>query len=153
MTKVNLGIGSSFKGVDQFKKGYNEANRSLQIAKREGSSSNVISFEELGYLGFLLNSSNVTDLESFAVTLLKELIKYDKECSGELLKTLYYLLEFQGNVIQTSRKMMVSEGAVRYRLKRICEISNIDLTNSKDFVNAHLAVHILILFGLWEVDN
>lgn len=153
MAKVSLGIGASFKRVDHFQKSYNEANKSLQIAKREGNSSNVIAFDELGYLGFLLNSSNVTDLEGFAVTLLKDIMKYDKESNGELLKTLYYLLEFQGNVIQTSRKMLVSEGAVRYRLKRISEISNINLTNSNDFVNAHLAVQILILFGLWEVTN
>ncbi|MFJ7726446.1 PucR family transcriptional regulator, partial [Neobacillus sp. NPDC097160] len=153
MTKVSLGISVLFKGIDHFQKGYNEANKSIQIASKEGSLSNVISFDELGYLGFLLNSSNVTDLERFGVTFLKDIIKYDKESNGELLRTLYYLLEFQGSVTQTSREMMISEGAVRYRLKRINEISKIDLTNSKDFVNAHLAVHILILFGLWRLNN
>ena len=149
-TKVSIGISSLFRGIDHFQKSYTEAHKSIQVANREGSSTNIVSFDEIGYLGFLLNSSNITDLKKFAVNLLQDIMTYDHKSNGELMKTLYYLLEFQGNITQTAREMMISEGAVRYRLKRINEMTKIDLANSKDFVNAHLAVHILLLFGLWE---
>lgn len=151
--KVNMGISSLFVGIDNFQKSFSESNKAIQIANRKENLINVISFNELGYLGFLLESNNIPNLEKFAINLLEDLLTYDKENNGELLKTLYYLIETQGSITQTSSKMMISEGAVRYRLKRIAEISNINLSDTKDFVNAHLAIQILLLLGLWELDN
>lgn len=148
---VNIGISSLFKGLHHFQKSFSESNKAIQIANRKESITNVISFNEMGYLGFLLESNNISDLEKFAVNLLDCLMRYDKEGNGELLKTLYFLLEFQGSITQTSSKMMISEGAVRYRLKRIGEIANINLNDTKDFVNTHLALQILLLFGIWEL--
>lgn len=69
------------------------------------------------------------------------------------MKTLYFLLEFQGNITLVSRKLMLSDGAVRYRLKRISEITNLDFGNTKDFLNAHLALQIYLLFGIWDLTG
>ena len=149
---VNIGISSLFNGLNNFQKSFSESNKAIQIANRKESITNVISFNELVYLGFLLESNNISELEKFAVKLLEDLMTYDEESNGELLKTLFYLLEFQSSITQTSREILISEGAVRYRLKRIEEIAKINLNDTKDFVNAHLSVQILLLFGIWELN-
>jgi purine catabolism regulator len=148
-----IGISSLFHGLDNYRKAYEEASKSISLASRKESPTNIISYEDLGYLGFLLNTNNMEELEKFAKNLLSDLLIYDKESNSEFLKTLYFLLEFQGNITQVSRKLMVSDGAVRYRLKRISEITNLDLSTTKDFLNAHLALKIFLLFGIWELNS
>jgi purine catabolism regulator len=148
-----IGISSLFHGLDNYRKAYEEASKSISLASRKESPTNIISYEDLGYLGFLLNTNNMEELEKFAKNLLSDLLIYDKESNSEFMKTLYFLLEFQGNITQVSRKLMVSDGAVRYRLKRISEITNLDLSTTKDFLNAHLALKIFLLFGIWELNS
>ncbi len=131
--RITLGVSSLCKGIGSFRNGYEEANKSIGIAHSRVVKSNVITFDELGSLGIILHAKNAQELESFAMRLLKDLLAYDKEKDAELLKTLYLFLENQGNIHQTSREMMISIGAIRYRLKRIQEISGIDLTRAKDF--------------------
>jgi PucR family transcriptional regulator, purine catabolism regulatory protein len=147
-----LGISSNFNGIDKFRKAYDEANKAISILNRKKGFANRIAFDDLGYLGFLLNSTNMEELEGFANNLLSRLLVYDKEYNSELLKTLYYILEFQGNIANTSKKLMISDGAARYRFKRIAEITNLDLNTTEDFLNAHLALQIFLHLGVWDMD-
>ncbi|WP_181410205.1 XylR N-terminal domain-containing protein [Paenibacillus sp. tmac-D7] len=149
--RITLGVSSLCKGIGSFRNGYEEANKSIGIAHSRVVKSNVITFDELGSLGIILHAKNAQELESFAMRLLKDLLAYDKEKDAELLKTLYLFLENQGNIHQTSREMMISIGAIRYRLKRIQEISGIDLTRAKDFFDTHLALQILMFYGVFEL--
>lgn len=148
-----LGISSLFKGLENFRKSYEEASISISIASRKESTKTIICYEDLGYLGFLLTTNNIAELEKYAKNLLSDLLIYDKKSNSEFMKTLYFLLEFQGNITLVSRKLMLSDGAVRYRLKRISEITNLDFGNTKDFLNAHLALQIYLLFGIWDLNG
>ncbi len=147
--KTILGISSLCKGIDTFRKGYEEANKSIIMAKRGRVTSNVISVDEMGSLGILLCTKDEKELESFATGLLKELLAYDEENNAELLKTLYYYMENQGNIQQTSVQMTISMGAIRYRLKRVQEISELDITSAKGFIDSYLALKILMFLGKW----
>jgi PucR family transcriptional regulator, purine catabolism regulatory protein len=151
-SNIYLGISSVFSGLDKFRKAYEEAVKSISIAYRKESTPNIIAFEDLGYLGFLLNTTNDKGLEEFAKGLLSNLLIYDQQSNSELLKTLYFLLEYQGNITQASQKLMISDGAVRYRLKRIAEITDLDISKTKDFLDAHLALQIFLLFGIWDLQ-
>ncbi|AGK54550.1 XylR N-terminal domain-containing protein [Bacillus sp. 1NLA3E] len=152
-SNLYLGISSLFKGLENFRKAYEESSISISIASRKESTKTIICYEDLGYLGFLLTTNNIAELEKYAKNLLSDLLIYDKKSNSEFMKTLYFLLEFQGNITLVSRKLMLSDGAVRYRLKRISEITNLDFGNTKDFLNAHLALQIYLLFGIWDLTG
>lgn len=149
--RLILGISSLCNGIAAFGKGYKEALKSIGMAESRRMKSTVVSFDELGFLGVLLHAKDAQALEDFAMKQLKELVDYDLENQGEFLKTLYIFLRNQGNIHQTSREMMISVGGLRYRLKRIQEISDIDLSGEKDLFETQLALKILMFYGIFEV--
>jgi sugar diacid utilization regulator len=149
--RIILGISSLCNGISTFRMGYEEAIKAIEMAQTGRLKSNVISFDELGFLGILLHAKDAQHLEIFAMRLLKDLVKYDQEKGTELLKTLYIFLENQGNIHNTSQEMMISIGGLRYRLKRIQEISKIDLTRERDLFDKHLALKILLFYGLFKI--
>ncbi len=149
---ISLGVSSCCNGIHSFQSGYQEALKSIRMLQAQNLNSNVISFDELGSLGrLLLHAKNDQELENFAKRTLNELVSYDRENDGELLKTLYFFLENQGNIHKTARQMMLSIGAIRYRIKRVQEISNLDMTNAKDYYDTHLSLQILLYYGIFKL--
>jgi len=147
-----LGISSLCKQIKTLKKGFEEAEKAIEILKLKRNPLRVIFFGELGSIGKIFCSENLADLENHACELLNEIKAYDEQYNSELLKTLYYFIENQGNMQRTSRELNISMGAIRYRMKRIQELSHLDLTNSQDFFDAHLAVQVYIFLGMMKFN-
>jgi sugar diacid utilization regulator/predicted hydrocarbon binding protein len=142
---IMLGISSLCKEVKDYRRGYEEAQKAIQISTiQKKQYSSIVSFEDLSTFSKILNPENIDELKNFADSLLQGIKEYDEKHNSQLLKTLFYYLENQGNIQNTSHDLHISIGATRYRLKRIQEISKLDLTVSKDFYEAHLAMQILI---------
>jgi sugar diacid utilization regulator/predicted hydrocarbon binding protein len=142
-----LGISSLCQQIKDLKRGFEEAEKGIEVLKLKKDSLKVIYFGELGSIGKMLCSENLSHLEQYALERLKEVKSYDEKYNAELLKTLYYYMENKGNMHKTSRDLNISLGAIRYRIKRIQELSCLDLSNSQDFFDAHLALQISILLG------
>ncbi|WP_338448180.1 XylR N-terminal domain-containing protein [Niallia oryzisoli] len=149
---IMLGISSLCKQIKTLKKGFEEAEKAIEILKLKRSPLRVIFFGELGSIGKIFCSENLADLENHACELLNEIKAYDEQYNLELLKTLYYFIENQGNMQKTSRELNISMGAIRYRMKRIQEFSDLDLTNSQDFFDAHLAVQVYSFLGMMKFN-
>lgn len=149
---IMLGISSLCKQIKTLKKGFEEAEKAIEILKLKRSPLRVIFFGELGSIGKIFCSENLVELENHACELLNEIKAYDEQYNLELLKTLYYFIENQGNMQKTSRELNISMGAIRYRMKRIQELSDLDLTNSQDFFDAHLAVQVYIFLGMMKFN-
>lgn len=149
--KINLGISTLTKGIDEFRSRYEEANKSAELAYSSNKKKNVIAFDELGFLGILLHAGDGRQLENFAMKLLGDLVNYDKENNTELLKTMYVFLENQGNIHQSSHELNISVGGLRYRLKRVQEISHINIQKDDDLFDIHLALKILLFYRIFKV--
>ncbi|MFS0645930.1 helix-turn-helix domain-containing protein [Siminovitchia sp. 179-K 8D1 HS] len=109
-------------------------------------------FDELGLLPRIFGSSHINEVADMAGNVLNGLKEYDAKYDSELIKTLYCYFESQGNLHETARMIGVSVGAVRYRLKRIYEISGMDVTDSKHFYEAYVAMQLLLFLGLITMD-
>lgn len=144
---ILLGISSLCKEIRALKKGMEEAEKAIDMARLNKYATGVVYFGELGSFGKIVCSENRAELESFAQELLRSLIVYDEKYNSELLKTLYYFIENSGNMYQTSRQLNISLGAIRYRMKRIQELTGLDLSQSDDYFDAHLALQMLTLLG------
>ncbi len=144
---ITLGISSLCQGIEKLRKGFREANQSIWFGNAGSLRHKVVTYDELGAIRLLLNSKHPEEVEEFADSLLGHLAQYDQEHRAELLKTLYYFLQNQGNIQETARFMTISIGAIRYRLKRIQEIAGIDISHPKDFFDTHLALQIYLFFG------
>ena len=144
---ISLGISSVCYQLSDYKDGYQQAKKCIEILKLMKEPTQVVAYDQLGLITKLCSEQNITELRNYSLDLLNHLIQYDQNHQAELLKTLYIYLNSNGNILETSRKMTLSTGAIKYRLKRIEEISGLDLTKSTDLFDAYAALQILILLG------
>lgn len=151
---IMLGISSLCSFVNDYKKGYEEAKKVIEIAQMKKETEDVISYERLGLIAKLCSShQNINSLRNYAMEWLGVLKEYDEKNSTELLKTLYYYLDNQNNILETARSMLLSPGAIKYRLKRIQEISPINLKRTKDIYESYDALQILLFLGEIKVTK
>ncbi|WAH35593.1 XylR N-terminal domain-containing protein [Alicyclobacillus dauci] len=140
---ITVGISSLCYCIDDYKRGYEEAKKAIKLSRFYNSTSKVVPFADLGFISYLSSGENFDDVKQFCMNLLGKLVTYDIQNNSELTRTLYYYLESQGNILKTSRTMNMSAGSIKYRLKRIEDISGLNLSESSDFFDAHLALKIL----------
>jgi PucR family transcriptional regulator, purine catabolism regulatory protein len=150
--KVTIGISNICRDISSYYKGYQEAIKAVEIAKIKRLNHQVILSSELGHLGLLLNARNPEELESFANEQLGQLYEYDQKNRAELMKTLYYFVTNEHNLHKTARIMNISISGMRYRLRRIKELLEIDLIDSSIRFEIQLALEILLVLGKLEIS-
>ncbi len=139
--ETEIGIGRVKQGLLYAHKSLQEAEKCIKFIQRYNSESKILSYTDLGIQRFILQNPEEEVME-FIQEVLGELIKYENSRKGELLKTLFVFLEWNQNVKKTADVLHVHINTLNYRLKRIEDILQIDLTNSSQLLNIHLAVNI-----------
>jgi DNA-binding PucR family transcriptional regulator len=100
-------------------------------------------FDDLGVLQFLIAPSGAGDLHTFAAGVLGKLLEYDRRHDTELVVTLDGYFENGCSVASTARAMHVHPKTLAYRLRRIHEVSGLDLTDRQQRLDAELALRVL----------
>ncbi|MCC6221936.1 MAG: GAF domain-containing protein [Thermoleophilia bacterium] len=141
---VSIGLSSSCRDAASFKAGFEEARHALLGASVLGSKPAVMSYEELGPYKYLLRmslDSSVRDRHRDAVARLAE---YDRQRSTSLLATLEEHLRRHGNISATAKALYVHPNTLRQRLRRIQELSGVDLRRD-DWLMVEIAVKLVRL--------
>jgi sugar diacid utilization regulator/putative methionine-R-sulfoxide reductase with GAF domain len=139
--ETQIGIGRVKQGLLYAHKSLFEAEKCIKFIQRYNSDEKILSYTDLGIQRFILQNPEEEVLE-FIQEVLGDLIKYENSRKGELLKTLFVYLESNQNVKKTADVLHVHINTLNYRLKRIEEILRMDLTNSSQLLNIHLAINI-----------
>ena len=92
----------------------------------------MLDFSDLGVYRLLLLLRESPELWDFYRTNLSGLAEYDQKQGNELLKTLEAFFASLGNLARTSEVLHVHRNTLLYRLKRIQEITGMDLDNAED---------------------
>jgi DNA-binding PucR family transcriptional regulator len=103
-----------------------------------------MTYEELGPYKYLLRmpfDSAARDAHRDAVARIAE---YDRQRSTSLLKTLEEFLRRRGNISATAEALYVHPNTLRQRLRRIVEVSGLDLRKD-DWLMVEIAVKIVKL--------
>lgn len=103
----------------------------------------VMRFDDLGVLQFLVAPSGGEGLHAFAAGVLGDLIAYDRKHGTELIATLDSWFENSCSVAGTARAMRVHTKTLAYRLRRIQEVSGLDLTDRQRRLDVELALRVL----------
>jgi sugar diacid utilization regulator len=144
-----IGVSSSKSSIEDAPKLYKESLASLKMAKGK---QNPRFFDSLGIVGMLLQTKDIESIEDFAYKILGNLIEEDKSKNNmELTKTLYYYLENGSNAYKTARAMNFSINGLRYRLKRINEILQLDINAAYNRNEIYLALQCLIVLREFEI--
>lgn len=138
---VKIALGRAKSGLIHVGKSAQEAQKGLQFLKSYSINKNVISYSELGVQRLLLQNSE-EELLDFIQETIGPLLEYESHRKGDLLSTLLEYLERNQNGKETAEVLHIHTNTLNYRLKRIEEILSMDLTDSEQFLNLHLAVRL-----------
>jgi GAF domain-containing protein len=139
-----VGISNPCKGAGSFPAGFEEARHALLGTTVLQGTPGVMSYEELGPYKYLLRlpfDAGMRDAHRDAVTRIAE---YDRQRSTALLKTLEEFLRRRGNISATAEALYVHPNTLRQRLRRIGEISGLDLRKD-DWLMVEIAVKMVKL--------
>ena len=143
-TPVAIGLSSTCEGVVSFAEGFEEARQALlgtAVLKREVS---VVSFEELGAYKYLLRIALEGWARDATIEAVSRIATYDRERGASLLTTLEEFLRRRGSISATSEALYVHANTLRQRLRRIGEISGIDLRRD-DWLMIEIALKLVRL--------
>lgn len=138
-TPVSIGVGGLAEHPGTFPRSYEEANQALATRRHSRSPDGATSFDELGIHRLLTSRNPYEDASNFAREWLGALLDYDGEHQADLVTTLSVYLDCGGNYEGTSHALNIHRSTLRYRLRRIREITGHDLADVNTRLNLHLA--------------
>jgi purine catabolism regulator len=137
---VSIGIGRPHRQLIDLRQSYYEASYAIKIRKLKGEPRVIASFDDLGSYGLLLGLQDTLSLEVFYDSVLGKLQDYDEQNSSDLVKSLACFLEANGHWGDAAEKLYVHRHTLRYRMKRVEEITGRDLNQSQDRMEFWLAL-------------
>ncbi|MEW5920845.1 MAG: helix-turn-helix domain-containing protein [Bacillota bacterium] len=141
---VSIGIGRVCNSIDEIKISYQEARRTLFIAKKFGKRDQVINYDSLGAYKILFNVNNMDELQEFLDQTLGALLKYDRAKKNEILiPTLKSYLACNCNNQKTADNLFIHLNTLKYRLQKIQDIGAVDLNDPESRLDLQLALKIL----------
>lgn len=120
------------------------------IALRMSTDKKIIEFKDLGIVGVLINSKNVTGIMKIAKQELGPIFKLNDVKKKELLKTLYVFLANGGKLQQTMDDLSLSMSGLTYRINKIESLINKDLRDPSQSYQLLLILNSLTALG--ELD-
>jgi hypothetical protein len=127
-----VGVGGSCAGPSGLPRSYREARLALDL--RRGG---VIEFDRLGV--YRLLAEIPTAVERFVREWLGPLIDYDAERRSQLVATLSSYLECGRRYRETTAALAIHRSTLKYRLRRVSELSGRDLADPDTCFNLQLA--------------
>ena len=137
---VSIGIGRPHSTLVDLRQSYYEALYAIQIRKLKGSTSVIAGFDDLGSYGLLLGLQDTVSLEVFYDSVLGKLRAYDEQNASDLVKSLACFLEANGHWGEAAERLYVHRHTLRYRMKRVEDITGRDLGSSQDRMEFWLAL-------------
>jgi hypothetical protein len=144
--RLSVGVSAPAEGVAALAGALHEAQSARRLAViRAGTGPGavcVVTSDEVASHELLLASVPGSVLRSFRERLLGPLLAYDERHRAELLPTLREFLACSGSWHACAATMYVHVNTVRYRIRRIEELTGRDLSSLDDQVDFFLALRI-----------
>jgi hypothetical protein len=146
--RLTVGVSAPAEGVTALDGALHEARSALRLAAIRAAAASpaprpavsVVTSDEVASHELLLASVPASVLRSFRERLLGPLVAYDERHRAELLPTLREFLACSGSWNACAATMYVHVNTVRYRIRRIEELTGRDLSRLDDQVDFFLAL-------------
>jgi GAF domain-containing protein len=141
-----VGVSSVCVGAQALGHGFEEAQHALLGAVVTRRDRGVLAYDELGAYKYLLRIALDPSARDSTIEAVSKLAEYDAERSASLLPTLEEFLDRRGNISATSEALYVHPNTLRQRLRRIADLTGIDLRRD-DWLMIEIAVKLVRLRG------
>lgn len=139
-----IGIGKWYQDTTNLNKSYQEAKLALQFGQIWFENKKVYHINDLGVLRLLIQIHREV-LNDFSNDYLSLLNESDEDHGTEYLKTLKAYIQHKGVINDVSDVLYIHPNTLRNRIKKIEDMTGIDLQDPEEFMNLIIAVNILSL--------
>jgi PucR C-terminal helix-turn-helix domain/GGDEF-like domain len=146
-TVITIGIGGACRDPADIARSYGQARRTIDAVVRLGRQGQVVAFEDLGIHRLLLQVPDLGELRVFAAEILGKLGGQERQRGTELLTTLACYFRENSSPQRTARSLHVHPNTVAYRIRRIQEITGLQLGSYRDRLMAQVALEIIDALG------
>ena len=136
-----IGVGAPCYKVADFMRSYQEARAGVELARLLGHRNSCLAYERLGVFGLL--EINRQAFQEFIQRIIGPLLEYDERHGSQLLATLDLYYKNNCNILKTARRGFLSPSTLKYRLRRIKEITQLDLNDPEINLQLQLALKLL----------
>lgn len=137
---ISIGIGKVYP-LSDLHKSYTEARTAITLPRLMGEKSFVQRYSDLGAFSFVL-SQDISSLKDYCDKTLGTLIEYDDKTERELLPTLRTILDNNLNWKYSADSLYIHVNTLHYRMQRIEQLLNVDLSKMYTQVNLFIAVKV-----------
>ena len=138
--RCRVGVGGRCERPSDFPRSHREALFALTFKDVVGEGDRAVLFDDLGVYRLFAQGGDVERMERFVDIWLGALIVYDERRGSDLLLTLTRFLECGGAYEPTVELLAIHRNTLKYRLRRIREISGRDLNDPDTAFNLQLAI-------------
>jgi purine catabolism regulator len=127
--------------IERLRRSFHESRCALEVAGlRNGDMPNVASYRDLGAFQFLLSVQDDEALRMYCDSVLEPIEDGDGSYGGELLRSLEAFLEHNGQWEGAARALYCHRHTLRYRIRRVEELTGRDLSSARDRIEFWLAL-------------
>ncbi len=146
-TDVAIGVGRPCANPSDLPRSHREAHRALGVRRSQASHNGVTTFDELGFYRMVGTAETEPEVADFIREWLGILIDYDTIHHYDLVTTLWQYYECGGNYDATAHALLIHRSTLRYRLRRVRELTGYDLRAVDTRLNLHIATRA------WQIRN
>lgn len=139
---VNVAVSTECHRLAEYPGAYESARQALLLAESDDRDGQLIDIRRLGLHRVLLNAARPHELASFADDLLHPLENYDQKRDGTLVPTLQAYFARSCSATRTAEALGVHTNTVRYRLRRVAELLEVDLEDENERLGLSLALMV-----------
>jgi purine catabolism regulator len=132
---------SRVASTGEVRQSFNEARCALEAVQfANGSAPDVASYRDLGAFQLLLSLQDDEALRLYCESVLAPLRDSGDEYGGELLRSVEAFIECNGQWERAARELYCHRHTLRYRIRRVEELTGRDLSNARDRIEFWLAL-------------
>lgn len=109
---------------------YKEAFKALSMIDIYNRDSKIIKYKELGIIRWLVELSDIKEIQRYCYENLGPILEYDKKHGMDLMGTLKCYFQNNRHLLKTSQELFIHRNTLLYRLSTIKELLKIDLDDA-----------------------
>ncbi|MCF0106242.1 MAG: PucR family transcriptional regulator ligand-binding domain-containing protein [Holdemanella sp.] len=137
---LHIGIGTQVKDIRNIITSAKRAKAALKyglIFEKD-----IYAFKDMKQYQILFMVEDTLLLDEFYHEKLKNILEYDLKHNTELEKTLYYYIKHNGSIQKIAESLFAHRNTINYRIAKIKEILDSDLTQQEELFQYSLAFYI-----------
>lgn len=150
---LSIGISNSFEDLTEIHRFYDQALSSIKSGEMLNAHVNdsvLFHYKDYAYMEMLDLCSQHSNLMNFCHPDIQKLMEYDEHNHSDFMETLFIYLLNSENTLRTAKILCMHKNTLLYRLDRIRDILNNDLSSGEDLFMYQLSFRALLFLGLFR---